>query len=227
MANIMAFTAEPESGSGTGQPSHTSTPDPAPTLAPAPAPTPAPVPGPVPGQFSPAELGHGSLRSPEGELLCGCLVCQVDGAPGPRRPWPFLSEDDPRPLGSFVGPLPLFLRNRRKRARSTTGSGSASGRAPPSKGWLGSFIMLQARVRGARARARFVVLAESWRRLDLLIHNSGQYGESRSGKAASCSRESAAIVYGAGAQRTTCDKYDTSVGCSAAKGPAFLQKTIN
>ena len=30
-----------------------------------------------------------------------------------------------------------------------------------------------------------------------------------------------------GVQRTTCDKYDTSVGCSAAKGPAFLQKTIH
>ena len=121
--------------------------------------------------------------------------CQVGGAPGPRRPWVtipgFLAADSTVPSVGFVGPLPPWhqrlvdaarqLKQGQKRTRSTAGSGSASGSALPSKGWLGSVIVLQARIRGAKARARHKVLAESWRRFCFVAHNSGHLGEPEPG----------------------------------------------
>ena len=213
VAQVMALTAEPEGAPDTGLPTHT----PTPTPAPAPAPTPAPAPAPTPG------------HTPH----CGSVVCQIAGAPGPLQPWPFLAcasnglRGKPGPPASFVGPLPPWHQRRadaaaataaitgpsrgKKRTRSTAGSGSASGSALPSKGWLGSVIVLQARIRGVKARARCRVLAESWRRLNHAIHNTGQFGEPRSGKVASVSRESASKVYGS--------SFSNSHGFDGVRGP--------
>ena len=83
--------------------------------------------------------------------------------------------------------------------------------------------MLQARARGAKARARFTVLDESWRRLGLLmIHNSCQYGGPRSGKVASFSRESAAEVYGSAFSNS--HSLDGVRGPRATRGPGGKSK---
>ena len=71
--------------------------------------------------------------------------------------------------------------------------------------------MLQARVRGAKARARYLVLAESWRRLGQPIQNSGQDEEPRTGKIASFSRGSSAEVYGS--------SFSNSNGRDGVRGP--------
>lgn len=71
--------------------------------------------------------------------------------------------------------------------------------------------MLQARVRGAAARVRVEVLAESWKRLSDVIHNTGQHGEPGSGITASFSRESAVETYG--------NAFSNSHGCDGVRGP--------
>ena len=149
IAQVMAESAAMESAPVTDPSEHTPTPTPEPAPAPTPVPAPAPTPDPT--------------------TLCGCLVCQVGGAPGPRQQWTttvpgFLAPDSTVPWVGFVGPLPPWMQRRvdaarqlrhgQKRTRSTTGSGSSSGSTQPQKGWLGSIISLQARIRGVKARLR-------------------------------------------------------------------------
>ena len=95
-----------------------------------------------------------------------------------------------------VIPLQLQARFRRSKvARSAVGSGSSTGTALLSKGWLGAFIVLQARARGAKARARFPVLVASWRRSEELILDLGLFGEKHPRATASFLRESTVEAY--------------------------------
>ena len=69
---------------------------------------------------------------------------------GPLQPIPFL--ESPPPANGAAPFVPWLQRRRdaRKRARTTVWSGGATGSALPEKGWLGSVILLQARIRGAQ-----------------------------------------------------------------------------
>ena len=93
-------------------------------VAPAPAPAPAPTPAPAPASTS-ASAPAPTLPA---LLLCGCLVCAIDGRPSDRRPWPFIWDDQP-PANARV----LRERAARRAARNAIGkeySSDATGDGP-------------------------------------------------------------------------------------------------
>ena len=191
VAQVMALTAEPEDASDGGQ------------LPPPPVHAPAPHTGTGSHTSTSADLAGTPAPAP---TSVSALAPTPAPTLEPRLYWVqnrLVPADSAAAAAVLAGPG--------KRARSTTGAGGASGSALPSKGWLGSFIVMQARVRGATARARVKVLAESWRRLSFVIHNTGQHGKPGSGITASFSRESAVESYGS--------TFSNSHGCDGVRGP--------